>query len=424
MRRLSLSLGVVLLFAVAAGPALGSGFAVYQQGAKATAQAGAFTARANDPSAVFYNPAGITQLEGTQFYLGANMMLLGNGDFRPFGSGQKRSDQRGSLDVTPTVYLTHKLSDTVSFGIGLNSPFWLDTDWDSNFEGRYLARQTKLLTGAVNPTFAFALDDHWSLAFGAEYVYADIKLTRNLDFSAVGDPDGFARLDDDSDGLGGNFALHYRSDTGAYWGIAWKSQVVIDFDDADVTFEDTSSAADAAFCGGSPCFPDQKAAGGFRLPQRIAMGVGTVTEKWALEVDVVWHDWELFEGFNFEFEENTALLSDESSPSGWDSTFSYRVGGAWRLTDRYELRAGLYYDDSPVPDQTLGPQVPDAAATSAQIGYGYNSESGRFRFDAFWEYIRRSDNSTLSQEDGLNGRYTGSTNILGFAATWICGKKG
>ena len=54
---MALGLGIALLGAT--GSAQAAGFKVNEQGAKAMAMANAFTAQADDPSALYYNPAGL-----------------------------------------------------------------------------------------------------------------------------------------------------------------------------------------------------------------------------------------------------------------------------------------------------------------------------------------------------------------------------
>lgn len=416
MRKLSLPSAALLLFAVVCtGPAFGAGFSIFEQGMKASAQAGAFAARADDPSAIFYNPAGITQLDGTQVYVGLNGITL-DGKFQQFP--HKGTFHQQSSILTPgAAYVTHSW-DRVSAGIGLMTPFGLTTEWGRDFSGRYIARKSELVTAFVNPTVAFKVNDNFSFAVGASYIYADVELTRNLNFSSFGAKDGFLRLTGDTTAWAGNIGLRFESDEGYVFGLTYRDEATLKFDDAEAEFQDTPVLADVLFCGGFSCFPDQKAKAELKLPRIASLGVGTVKEKWDVEFDIVWHDWSSFKTLAIDFEDNTTLLPDSVQNESWVSTLSYRLGVGYRINDNYEFRFGGYWDENPIPDETLRPLLPDADRTSAQIGFGYKADNGWFAFDTYYQALFFRPNITTSEESGFNGRYSTFANLFGIAGHW------
>ena len=107
MRRFSRTWILVSAFILAGGSAFGSGFSIFEQGAKATAMGGAFCATADDPSAIFYNVAGIAQQRHTAFYAGGTAINFANefaGDPNDaFTSGQKGFYKRHTF-VPPNAY--------------------------------------------------------------------------------------------------------------------------------------------------------------------------------------------------------------------------------------------------------------------------------------------------------------------------------
>src|SRR5437867_674590 len=143
MRRITEFVLMALALGVAApGAVFGSGYSIYEQGAKAMANAGAFTARADDPSALFFNPAGIVQLDGIRFNIGTNAIFLTGSEFESSSgptTGQE-FDQAENVAWPSSLYYTQKLNDRWAWGFGLTSPFGLKTEWDNAFPGRYISR--------------------------------------------------------------------------------------------------------------------------------------------------------------------------------------------------------------------------------------------------------------------------------------------
>src|SRR5262249_18276794 len=157
------------------------GIAREDEGPAAAALAGAFTARADDPSAVFYNPAGILQLDGTRLMVGGSGALpslaLDRGE-------HNQSSQDQDLFHFPSVYRPHPFSDHFGFGVGIYDPFAQQVEWKKDFPGRFIARENRLRVTALNPVVAFGAGD-WSFAVGGSLLRGDATFTRNLDFSAL-----------------------------------------------------------------------------------------------------------------------------------------------------------------------------------------------------------------------------------------------
>jgi long-chain fatty acid transport protein len=423
MRKSNLALAVAAGALCAISPVRAAGFSIFEQGAKASAQAGAFAARADDPSALFYNPAGITQLEGWNVYGNINGIAIST-TFHSLQAGHRKDkfDMDDSLLPAGGVFLTWTPHgwDRVSFGVGAYTPFGLTTKWGPDFEGRYIARDSELKTAFVSPTAAFRLDSegHWSIAAQANWAFADVTLSKNIDFSALGAKDGLVKLTDKADGWGGSIGLHYGNDEGWNFGATWHSQIVLNFDDAEARFEHTPALADLLLCGGSPCFPDQSASSKLTLPESFVAAFGKTGDRVDWEVDWVHTGWDKFETLDFDFEQNTPALADSQTPEDWENANSIRVGLGFHVNDAYELRFGVYHDESPVPSRTLRPTVPDSDRNSVQIGVGYTNPADTFSFDFYYQAIKFDEVKTTDQIDGLNGSYKTSGHLFGVGGHW------
>jgi len=412
MRKVYWTLLTFLLAALAAGPVSASGIARDEQGAAAAGQAGAFAARADDPSAIYYNPAGIVQLDGTRLMVGAN------GYIRTLSLGQ---GSHGSPEMeenflfTPEIYFTHKATGRLSFGVGLFDPFAQQVSWQRDWPGRFISRESRFRVHEVNPTIAFKMGD-WSIAAGGSWLRGDMTFKRNLDFSAIGAPQGLEKLTGDASDWRGNAGIRYGGKK-FQWGLTWRSSATLQFDNADVSFDNVPANANALLCGGQTCYAGQNASVELKLPQTVSTGFAIGLKKWKLELDAVRTDWKkAFDRFVVDYGKNSTVLTDQTLVLDWKDTWSWKFGAALPVKEVYELRAGIAFDENPVPDATAGPIFPEGERLSVQAGYGYAAPSGRFRYDA---YARWADQGSQRSTVAPIGTYDGNEVSVGLSGTWI-----
>src|SRR3990172_5583924 len=134
--------------------AYGGGFAVDEQGVAAMGRANAFAAQADDPTALFYNPAGIGQLHGTQFSLGTTLISPST-TLESVGSTLS-TDTTAALFYPSTLYVTHEIRRDLHVGLGVFTPYGLSTEWPSTWEGRYLTTFSEINTYYINPNIAWS----------------------------------------------------------------------------------------------------------------------------------------------------------------------------------------------------------------------------------------------------------------------------
>ena len=169
------------------------------------------------------------------------------------------------------------------------------------------------------------------------------------------------------------------------------------------------------------------------LPANAALGIGYGGDGWSVEFDVVWTDWSDFDELILDFENESTiatglpppfppalpLVEDQTIPENWDDTFSWRVGFGYSITAQHEFRAGLYFDENPIPDETMRASLPDADRWSAQVGYGFTTGGERFGLDAYYQFIRFDDRTiatVAADESVVPGDYETDTSLLGASA--------
>src|SRR5262245_41268731 len=161
-----------------------AGFAIFEQGARGMGFAGAFTAQANDPSAIFHNAAGIAFLKGNQVYFGGTL-IAPRADFTgtdPFpGATVTERGDPGFL-VPPAADITHQFSERLVMGVGLHVPFGLKTEWENpaSYSGRFISKRAELKGFSINPTIAYKLEDRFAIGGGLDIRFSSVNLQRNV----------------------------------------------------------------------------------------------------------------------------------------------------------------------------------------------------------------------------------------------------
>ena len=232
----------VVLSAFFSSMAFAAGFHIHEQGAKAMGMANAFVAQADDPSALFYNPAGIAFQEGTQISLGVTVIRVPETEFNgttPLGGGPSlATDEKARKDVffPPNFYFTHSMENQpISFGIGFNSIYPLAKRWASNSNFRDEIKEIAIKPFNIQPTVAYRIDK-WNLALaaGIDYTYAQVWLEKSPYFPVPATPLGDMEIEGDGDGWGYNFGLLWKPLKQLSIGVAYRSEIKLDIEgDAD-----------------------------------------------------------------------------------------------------------------------------------------------------------------------------------------------
>jgi long-chain fatty acid transport protein len=398
-----------------------SSFALESQGARAMGFSGAYVAQAADPSAIFYNAAGISFVRGRQLYFGGQFGGLST-DFTGEGPypapGTLETSSRG-VGLLPTFYYSQPVSKTVTVGVGVNAPFGFRNEWDNpdDFTGRYVCTECKARSWAINPTVAFRLADRFAIGAGLDVRFSTFELARRLQASPnpFPEPTDVAELTFASGtdvGLGFNLGVLAMPSEDFSIGASYRHEVSIDHDaQADFVQIKTGNAEiDNAVTAGLP--PSQLATASFTYPGSFAIGAALRRGYWTFEADVTWTFWSSFDQVLLAFPSNTSL--NLALPQEYESTWRGAIGVEKLVGNDWEIRGGYSYDRSPQPTTTISPILQDEDRHGFAIGGSYKYED--WRIDGVARYLLYSSRSTqgLSQYD-YNGLYETSGFSLGIS---------
>lgn len=417
LRRLvSLCLAAGLACAVHASA---SGFGLFQHGGRATGQAGAFTARASEPSAVFYNPAALTQLEGFQVQAGLD---FSNSEDK-YQSATGDFSVKHIIEFPPALYATWSSREGPwAFGIGLDAPFWYRADWAPvSFPGRFLTRLAEVRVVELHPVLAYDLGDGWSFGGGLRYVYGNLEQGNNLILTALvpGQPvqlEGELDASADVDALAWDLAVHY-ADPSWGWGAVYRSNAELK-GSGDVDFDVREIGNPAAEQQLRQRFGSGRARQAFEIPRELRGGVWFAPyPELRLELDAAWQSWSSLEAtavtYSFPAATDSRVIL---TPRDWDDTLSLRLGAEGNITDPLMIYGGIAWEPSPVSSDTVEPGFPrgDALVYAAGITYSLPNIS----FDLGYSFHDQDRQGAPNQEllnPGVNGSYVSSSQVWGFS---------
>ena len=414
---------LTLLF-LAAAPAYPAGFSIFAQGAKASGMGLAFTAVADDPSAIFYNPAGLGWQKHFSSYAGGSLLTKVTGEFEganPFpGTSFGVEDQHKTSFLLPTFYAVVPLTSNVNFGLGVFAPYGLGFRWDDaeQFSGRFIAQNAVIQSSDVNPVISLQVAPTLAIAAGADYRLSKVMLERNRaavnPFTQSVVDVAHIKLNSelvDNSGWGWNAGLMWKPVPLLSFGASYRSEIEVDYDgEGKFTQRPTGNAAfDAAVAAGLPQGV-QKVAVTIEFPASANLGLAlNLPADFRVSLDADWTEWSSFDRLFIDFE--NAGIPDLNRATLWEDSWAYRAGLEKKF-GAFAVRAGYYLDESPQPLADVGPILADSDRNAYTIGIGYDTE--RWGVDISDIYIDFDERDTRGQvnTDQFFGVYSEAANLI------------
>lgn len=375
-----------------------AGFALIEQNASGlgNAYAGA-AAVAEDASTIFFNPAGMTLLPDRQLVVAGHLIkpkMEFSGTVTPAIGGGQGGDA-GDLAFAPNAYFAYRLTPDLHVGLGINSPFGLKTEYDSDWIGRTQAIESEVMTVNLNPSIAYKVNDAFSLGAGISLQRIDATLTNQAHPLAT---TSLVEIEGDDYGWGFNLGALWQFTPNTRVGVAYRSEI-------DFTLE--GSAAVTNF----PLVPSGPVTADITLPDSASLSLfHKLSPKWDLLADVTWTGWSAFDKLDI-YRTSGELLS--STPENWEDILRYSVGATWHVSEKLSLRGGVAYDEAPVSDADRTPRIPDGTRTWVAFGGQYRlSKQGALDFG--YAHLFVNDPGLQSEAGGtaLNGEYDSQVDIL------------
>ena len=406
------------LMILTTSPAFASGFALFEQGAKATAMGGAFAATADDPSAIFFNVAGLAQQRERQLMAGATAINFQNqftGDPNdPFTAGTT-GQYRAHTFIPPNAYAIMPIGKQMTFGIGVMTPFGLRTNWQNPWVGRFISRDANIKTASVQPSLAWqTADGRLAVGGGIEYRRAHVILARNAGAynpftQRIHDVANTYLYSEWNHDIGYNVGVLYKVGS-LRFGASHRSKQAIEFDGKVAVTQIMTGipAFDATVAAGLP--PSQPISTTVNFPSFTHFGIATsAIPTWDIEFDIVHTTWSEFKDLTVNF--LTTPAAGFTREQNWKDVNSFRLGANKKVTDAWDIRLGALYDKNPQPVEVVSPLLPDSDRVGVSFGIGYRR--GPWTLDATEFALHFKKRSTQGKSsEFFNGTYTTDANLI------------
>lgn len=400
-------------------PASGEGLSLFAQGSKAMGMAGAFVAQADDPTAVFYNLGGLVlgsddkkASVGVTAYTRDERLFQG----LPPGIGaDTAAEQVGTTLPQPHVYTVIGLGPKTKLGIGITTPYFLDTEWGlpDTFAGRTVTTTAEITTNDLTVGISHRLSQNFGLGLGLIYRGSELTHARRLqrvdplsgqlvDVGSIGIDTDF------SDGIGWTVGIKHRPSSRFAWGISYRSAIEIDYIGVGVLSQIATGndQFDSLLQATLPFDEPLATSNTIEFPDMLSLGIAIAFGRgWRVEVDAEQTGWSSVQQLGLAFTSESAL--GIAIPLHFDDTTTFRIGAQYTTPGGIQLRFGAALAESPQPNSTVGPLVQDADSTILTAGFG------RDWLDLAFAWIDFDQRIVSDQVDQLDGNYRSSAWMAG-----------
>lgn len=398
-----------------------TGFDLPDQDAFAIGRGMAFVATADNPSAIYYNPAGLTQLKGHTLRAGLYGLYLDPTYESP--GGNRYSNDR-NLHALPQLYYAGRAEKIpLGYGIGLFAPFGLSSKWPQDTGFRTLATEGSLEYFTINPTIAYEVLPNLSLGAGVTANYAKVDLRQGLVWPAQ----GFDEFKYEGDGwdIGFNVGLLWKVTEKVNIGATYRSCTTIGTK-GSTTVQNSVTLPSPPAPFEVPAFPavNQPAQADFPVPSKVIVGISyRPTPAWNLEFNADYTDWSRLNTVTVQQAAPFPPLLPQNVPLvlNWEGSWYYEFGVTHYLDNGWSVSAGYIFNENSVPDANYTPLVADLDRHFLSIGVGHKGE--RFDVDVAYQFGYGPDHTVSGSAPSATGQSADGTydfisHALAISVSW------
>lgn len=431
------ALTVAVAGALVSPAASASGFQLNENTAKALGRAYAGRSTAGgDASVVFNNPAAMADLDGYMLQVDATAIST---HFEYKGTGTDAIGQPlsggdggngGGVAAVPAIFFVAPLSDAWRLGFGVNAPFGLKTEYDSNWMGRYNAIKSSLKIIDFTGSVSWAVNPQFALGFSviAQKTTADLSNAVNYGAILAGPPfslapaflpqsaDGIARVRGDDWAWGWQLGAEFKPTSQDRFAIDYRGKISHTIA-GNATFTMPQSVQFVfSQPGVPPLFQNTGARADLDTPATASASYWHRTQGpigWGAELS--WTGWSSFKQLRVDYDNPAQPPTVE--PEDWRNTWFASVGMDYQINSQWTWRAGVAFDQNPTRDSTRSPRLPDGSRSWIALGATWSpSPSTELNIGYAHLFVGNGDvNNTSATGDHLVGTFDSSADLLGIS---------
>jgi long-chain fatty acid transport protein len=411
LRLLSALIALGLIFPSVTFASGSGGFRNETPDAGAFGKGSAFVGEANTPAAVYYNPAGLNQIDRTALSFGA--AVIAPAIKYESSTGAETQARQNKYLVPHFYFVAPMIKNKLTLGLGAGSYWGLGTEWAADSFARYSGTKNELLVSNTMITVAYQVTGPWSLAVSADNTMAKGDENKIVPQDGIHDAGLSFKAKDDA--WNWRVATLYKLNDRNQVGLMYRSATHLNFV-GKVYLDGLTNAGSvpyAAIFGGSSY--ETRVTEKLTLPQSVALGYSfKPVDRWTVNADVEWFDWGHFkqEILNFPDETDATRLSVLTGGNpikhDWTDSISPAVGAEFAATDKLRLRTGYYFHPKLGPQDNFTPVIPDSSAHGITAGFGYDLTT-HWTVDVAYDYAHYNERKVHTQEGNLVGANTSGT---------------
>jgi len=408
-----------MLIMLSAAVTYAGGYRVSLQGQRALAMGHTGVAVVNSAELGFFNPSGLVYLE--------NKINISAGVSAVFSDVVWQNEEFGQMarsesPVGTPVYLyaSYKIKDWLVLGLSIYTPYGSSVDWEKDWPGSHLVNNIELAAIYVEPVASIKIAKYLSVGGGPIYVSGSVNFNRNL-----------TRTLSDIDGNRSNVTIDASGVSAWGWsagamitptenfriGLNYRSEITIDAKDGKATFSNVPNSPLTSF-------ENTTFKASLPLPAELTVGLSyEFLNKWLFAFDYNRTYWNVYDSLDIDF--TSPNVPDSQNPRNYEDSSIYRFGVQYDANEKFTLRAGYYFDESPVQAGYFAPETPRNDASGYTGGLSFNVNSN-FAIDASLLYVRfkevQASYDPYIDENGqqvpFGGTYKSSAIVPGLGITY------
>lgn len=392
-----------LVFSMAITAIYAGGYQVRLQGQRQTGMGLIGTSLYGDASNLFYNPAGLSNIN-EQYSFSAGMSHIFNKVAFRLENTHNTVYNDNPVGTPFYFYGSAKITNDLAFGLGAYTPYGSAAVWGDDWIGAGLVQDLELKAVFIQPTLSYRFGDILSIGAGFVYAIGDVELNRALPFNSPG-VNGQANLSGRAEGMGYNVGVLVTPNQQWSFGVNYRSEVIMSVDDGEGMFRVPESLAGLIPAENS--FTSE-------LPMPANLDVGfsfQVNSKLLLAAEINYVFWDTYDTLKFEFEKIPETLNS-SNPRLYSNSLITRIGAEYKVSDLLTIRGGAYYDPTPTNKDYFTPETPSLNTIGLTLGVSvYPTEN--FAVEISYLHLETQADTRSYVPANFTGEYKSRTMIPG-----------
>lgn len=366
----------------------------------------------DDYSAIAYNPAGMTLVKKSGVQTGLTLTEVASKV-----KGENRKTDMDFVIPLPSFFGQYNVNNKFFIGGGIYVPFGLETRYKHDSfvaEAPSGVRRSQLEVVDFNLSGAYKFDNGLSLGASAILRRIEGRLTSNIYYPPGQSMTKLGFNDFKVDGWSTTYTL------GAMYEFSKDSRIGLSYKfkstqrtrgNHDITIDDAYVAmAQTMGLGGFNRFDSVSEP---ELPASwILSAYHKFAPKWGTSFSAKYTQWHRF--YVFPARSSAPLKNGVfDSQYRWKDAWSFSLGQEYYMNDNWTLRAGIAWDESPVPNSTYRTnRIPDSDRLWVSLGFSYMT--GNHQFDVGYAHLFMMNGKVKDSANGdVDAKYESYSNMLG-----------